>query len=1219
MTKRGGAFVLFLLGTLIALVALFKMGGVFAYQTGFSHPALTQKAILLYNQAGVGGDISAQESSWIVKGAINEDTFPRYFNHFYDPIYNRPWLGGWNMTAEIAPAWAQDSVRQTVFTRGDQSWQKAVEAYAKGDLESSFVALGHILHLLEDMAVPEHTRNDTHIPYVNESFYEDWVERNTNKLKSPDGGATKFANLERYFYSLAVFSNQNFFSRDTIKSDEYLNPVMSDCPDNLRGVLSGGKILNYKCRGIGSGVFRLVQFKKIKNWQLNEVEEYVLDDELVLSDYFSILGPKAVSYGAGVIDLFFKEAERAKVEYEKKSWWQKLNPLATLLPEPGSDAQTESLNTSLRSTEQNNQGGQASEGSEAPKEVLIKTAQNQNLVVIPKASDQILPQPKTEEKTPLKQNPLVNPENNKEPDKKTEEKNQEELSGNTSTAESPFHPAGESPFKEQLNGSEEKEETNENPPDEEEQNEEPQEEEPSQEQEGITVKIDSAPAKTTSATFAVFEFSSSAASAAFQCKLDKNEYDDCQASKTYNGLEEGEHLFSVYAVDPQTDEISPTASRAWMIDLTGPQAQNIQTQNIAKNSARIGFETDEPAKFGINWGENFPYDQITSQSLEFAASHTYQLNELEAESEYHYQIITQDELGNLASSADNIFQTAQAKAEHLVISEIQVAGAGGANDEWIELSNPTEQAVDVSGWSIQNRGSAAENYQIKKFETGDVVPAKGFFLIAKRSGYIGSVEADADYTFSMSGNGGTVFFVGDQNELIASGPFETVVDRLAYGEGEYLFPEVAEFTPAPLSGQSLERKANKNSTAESLSGGADKQQGNAFDTDNNSQDFVLQAKPDPQNSVSMIEPREALSLEWSGKQKLEEEYINHPQIAVVSSDQQEVVWQRNSSKENLYGRSRESQAWGQGKTLISKDNQTKDKLVNSEPKLIANLGRVFSFFVAKPASPAKNTLFVSEKVEGEWSVPASVSFLTSGAQQPDLVLDHQNNLHLVWHDYTDAIIRYQKCALESEISCGEVELLGKINATNLRVVLDKDSEPHIFFHRFAEKDIRKISFENGSWSESLVVETDRLSLPSAQFAVQSDAAGGFHLVYGKEESLGAGVWDYFYLKEAGGAWLEEEEIEEGIGTGNSLEIAVDPTGVFVLSANCRPGVAGSYELNLWKKEAGVWLAPQKVPKENGDEQQFQGQLATDGSGKVYLVWKTPSSNPLNKLYYIEGV
>src|SRR3989339_998818 len=414
MTKRGGAFVLFLLGTLIALVALFKMGGVFAYQTGFSHPALTQKAVLLYNQTGATRAISAQESSWIVKGAINEDTFPRYFNHFYDPIYNRPWLGGWNMTAEIAPAWAQDSVRQTVFTRGDQSWQKAVEAYAKGDLESSFVALGHILHLLEDMAVPEHTRNDTHIPYVNESFYEDWVEKNTSKLKSPDGGVTKFTDLERYFYSLAVFSNQNFFSRDTIKSDEYLNPVMSDCPDNLRGVLSGGKILNYKCRGIGSGVFRLVQFKKIKNWQLNEIEEYVLDDEQVLSDYFSILGPKAVSYGAGVIDLFFEEAERAKVEYEKKSWWQKLNPLATLLPEPGSDAQTDPLNTSLRSTEQNNQGGQASEGNEETKEVSIKTAQNPNLVVIPKASDQILPQPKAEEKPPLNQTPLVNPENNKE-------------------------------------------------------------------------------------------------------------------------------------------------------------------------------------------------------------------------------------------------------------------------------------------------------------------------------------------------------------------------------------------------------------------------------------------------------------------------------------------------------------------------------------------------------------------------------------------------------------------------------------------------------------------------------------------------------------------------------------------------------------------------------------------------------------------------------------
>ena len=36
---------------------------------------------------------------------------------------------------------------------------------------------------------------------------------------------------------------------------------------------------------------------------------YFIDDPIVHSDYFNLLAPKAVSYGAGAIDLFFKEAD----------------------------------------------------------------------------------------------------------------------------------------------------------------------------------------------------------------------------------------------------------------------------------------------------------------------------------------------------------------------------------------------------------------------------------------------------------------------------------------------------------------------------------------------------------------------------------------------------------------------------------------------------------------------------------------------------------------------------------------------------------------------------------------------------------------------------------------------------------------------------------------------------------------------------------------------
>ena len=49
-----------------------------------------------------------------------------------------------------------------------------LENKAKGDKEKAMFALGHILHLIEDSSVPDHTRND---PHPNDSPYEKWTSK----------------------------------------------------------------------------------------------------------------------------------------------------------------------------------------------------------------------------------------------------------------------------------------------------------------------------------------------------------------------------------------------------------------------------------------------------------------------------------------------------------------------------------------------------------------------------------------------------------------------------------------------------------------------------------------------------------------------------------------------------------------------------------------------------------------------------------------------------------------------------------------------------------------------------------------------------------------------------------------------------------------------------------------------------------------------------------
>ena len=81
-------------------------------------------------------------------------------------------------------------------------------------------ALGHVLHLMEDMGVPDHTRND---PHPNNSPYEKWTEQFT--LVNPDSDfytriinkkPIVLDNLNSYFDGLAAYSNNNFYSKDTI-------------------------------------------------------------------------------------------------------------------------------------------------------------------------------------------------------------------------------------------------------------------------------------------------------------------------------------------------------------------------------------------------------------------------------------------------------------------------------------------------------------------------------------------------------------------------------------------------------------------------------------------------------------------------------------------------------------------------------------------------------------------------------------------------------------------------------------------------------------------------------------------------------------------------------------------------------------------------------------------------------------------------------------------
>lgn len=1186
-----------------------------AYNDTISHPSLTVNIAQVYNQ-NYGRKLTNQEINWLKQGSVEEDKAPRWLNHFYNPH-----TGQGLVTKYLsAKRWART---QSFLQR--YSWQDALDAYVEGDNQKAFLALGHVLHLTEDMTVPAHARLDAHPegdPY--EIWVKDSVGANINFSVSP----VKIAGLDQYFDDLAFYSHDNFFSKDSI----FVNGLKNKAINEFK--LPNGK---YRAYILGANNTKLVQVQ----FSLSE-REYKLD-EFVHSDYFSLLAPKAVSYGAGLIDLFIREAEAAKkqkeAEEKEKSWWERTRDvfsdislqtfglLATL------DAPTDQKQDFNEELPMATDSGMKSDDF-LPENLPAQKNDSQD----EKPTQNTLPSwPFEEEEKEV----FSGEQNEKEPDyskPKQENNTQNQPLPNDGKPKNDqpkqiFSPGGggggspgqqNQPEQPEQQTTEQNDENNDETDDEnnnennnesnDEDNDENNNNQESSEETltAIETSIILAPDSPSSATFAIFEFSANITSATFKCQLDENDDEICASSKTYQNLAEGNHLFRVWAVDSENNQQDETpASHSWQIDSTGPEASDIEAKNITENSAQITFNTSERARFYINWGENQSYDNLTSQSNDFTVSHSWQFENLEPETVYYYQINTRDELGNTASSASQNFTTAKAAVNRLLVSEIQVSGET-ADDEWVELYNPAEQDLDISGWSIQYRGGESENYSKKNFIDGAMVPAKGFYLIAN-NGYQNAIEPDMTHdSFSFSGVGGTVFLVNNQEFLTASATFENVVDRLAYGAGSYLYPETAEFVPAPAAKQSLERKNSQNASAQSLNSGEDKYQGNAFDTDDNSVDFVLQANPCPQNSQSLPEPREENGINLSDTREVDSStsaHLNYPKIFLVNQNQQEIIWQEHGL--NLFGRERKNDAWSEDKTLISRE-ETEGEILLRDSKITGWNEKILAFFLAEPAGQAK-TLFLNEKTEAGWSVPTAVSLMNpSYGTGWDAQIDSAGNAHLTWQDNNDGEVKYQKCQLWPEISCLAVQGLNQLNVANLNLLLEGNN-PHLVYWRVDNKDIRERYFSDEVWKDDWILSTNSSASNYARHKTIVDDVGDFHLVFAEEQ--GENFWNYYYLEKTADGWSAKEKIGEGLSRMDEINMAADTENIFALSNN----QGESYkELNLWQKKDGAWSAPQKIAADGQAGDYEFADIKTDGSGKFYVIFKEKSGSS-TKILFVDSV
>ena len=716
ISKKTKISIIFILAIIIGSVVIYNR--VFSYNDTITHPALTDNIAKAHN-ANSEKKISEQEISWLKQGSVEEDEYHRWRYHFYEPQSGKG-LGTWYSAKE----WSQNQTAQTIQGLGNYTWQKAINSYVAGNKKKAFVALGHILHLIEDMAVPAHTRLDSH---PNGDPYEGWVADNIGSAINFDMAPVSVNVLNAVFDDLANYSNKYFLSKDTIEIKQFITEEVIN-----------KKIFLITIDNFGN------KYKLAEKVDISGRPFYILSDP-VHSDYFSLLVPQAVSYGAGVVKLFFEEAEKQKQLEQQKSWWQKIQEKADswFLFAPGSLytgimpqlAQSDLLPSAVESNIAQDNFSLSPSSVSAPVNAPLPL----DKIVV--AQDKNLAENNFSPNQPIEQ---IFPGGQEIPPKITEEKSLHQalppIISPTSLSSPSFIPGMAGP-----------------PPS------------PSPE-------------------------------------------------------------------PPLSPSPSPPS------DTTPPQISYVSVSAF-RLTTDISWMSSEEGVFQIEYGTSTDYGLATATTSLFSLT----INALNPNTNYHFRILAQDNLGNATSTANQAFTTT-AQAENIVISEIQISGAT-ANDEFVELYNPTDSDINLFGWRLARKtafGAVTEDL-LTSFPD-KTIPAKGYFLIAHPSGYDGGVLADAIYS--------TVAFIADDNAVILySDAGHTIVDLV--GLGAATTSETATIEN-PIVHQSIERKAFAVSTAGDLVNGVHQWSGNGYDSDSNSQDFVLQDNPNPQNSLMLTEPRTSL-------------------------------------------------------------------------------------------------------------------------------------------------------------------------------------------------------------------------------------------------------------------------------------------------------------------------------------------------------------------------
>jgi hypothetical protein len=347
------------------------------------------------------GDTAPFLADWLSRGSVREDDgavplgfnpkdaplsqINRFCRHFFDPLKtvdagltNAPGsLGriGCDSTMPDAVQWAlgtsgtggtgaEDTGRVNRFTvldareaqwramtGRDKNMQTRPEAQTRAGRDAywatTFRALGDVMHLLQDMGNPQHTRNEAHPFFTAHGLLEGHVngrvlgtaEQFVNRGNAfaqftelpPNYGnapVPSYASYRKFFTNtkkagLADYSNKGFFTSDAnFGTSKYALP--DSIPGNYESILNPAPenpiiMERYLTRGVediqGDQTRTSAPIRMTRESVLSELitESGLIPgygffsiDRAVIDDQIGLLIPRTVAYSAGILDYYFR-------------------------------------------------------------------------------------------------------------------------------------------------------------------------------------------------------------------------------------------------------------------------------------------------------------------------------------------------------------------------------------------------------------------------------------------------------------------------------------------------------------------------------------------------------------------------------------------------------------------------------------------------------------------------------------------------------------------------------------------------------------------------------------------------------------------------------------------------------------------------------------------------------------------------------------------------